>query len=231
MYLTTQVQDRNDYINAVRCDSFTKQNAFILTQVPLKDTIPDLWRLVNDHSVSSIVLLNRLDTEEPYWSSEPQEYGPLSINLVAESKPSEGITIRDFELRHQDGYSEVYCRTVRQYHLNIWNDDETEFINNPTALKSLYTLISCSTDEQSKEDTVVIQCLDGVVRSSMFVLFYNVLEMLESAQPVDIPFALKLLRSARPQAVNTFNQYFTLYNWIIGSQTKAGNTSLNIHTE
>ena len=214
LYLTTQLEQHNDYINAVRCDSFCKKDAFIMTQVPLEHTIPDLWRLVYDHSVSTIVLLNELNSEEPYWSRE-QQYGPISIQLIKETRASEGITVRDFELKYEDNPSDSY--TIRQYHLNIWKD-ETELFNNVEVLKSLRDLVVRRINTNSNDDTVLIQCMDGVVRSSLFVMFYNVIEMLESSQPVDVSFVLKQLRSTRPQALNSFLQYFTIHNWIMEVQ-------------
>ena len=56
-----------------------------MTQVPLANTRVDLWRLVADHSVDGIVLLNDLGLEPPYWPTilkEPITFGPLSIELM-----------------------------------------------------------------------------------------------------------------------------------------------------
>ena len=42
-----------------------KQNrSFIITQMPLPDTVTDFWRLVHDQSVSTIVMLNDMKTAE-----------------------------------------------------------------------------------------------------------------------------------------------------------------------
>ena len=182
-----------------------------MTQVPLEHTVPDLWILVYDHSVSTIVLLNELNSEEPYWSREKQQYGPISIQLIKESCASEGITLRDFELKHEDNPSDIF--KIRQYHLNIWQD-ETELFNNVEVLKSLRNLVVRRINANSKDDTVLIQCMDGVVRSSLFIMFYNVIEMSESFQPIDINFALKQLRSTRSQALDNFKDYVTIHNWI-----------------
>lgn len=84
-YLTSFVNGRNDYINAVcvpvgqnisiyyyyltvSCfnffmhiivlQSFVDLGALIITQMPLPDTEVDLWRLCVDHDIQAIVILN-----------------------------------------------------------------------------------------------------------------------------------------------------------------------------
>ena len=84
LYLSTTNQ-RNDYINAVQADSFKMKNTFILTQVPLDHTIIDFWRLINDHCVSTIVLLNHLDEQHQYWPAnmnESLQFGSINVMLV-----------------------------------------------------------------------------------------------------------------------------------------------------
>ena len=41
--------------------SYTKRDGFIITQMPLPNTATDFWRLVHDHNVSCIVMLNEVD--------------------------------------------------------------------------------------------------------------------------------------------------------------------------
>lgn len=41
--------------------SYNLQRAFILTQMPLSNTIIEFWRLVQDYETSCIVMLNGID--------------------------------------------------------------------------------------------------------------------------------------------------------------------------
>lgn len=44
--------------------SYTSRDGFILTQMPLPNTVIDFWRLVYDHNISAIVMLNDLDPND-----------------------------------------------------------------------------------------------------------------------------------------------------------------------
>ncbi|XP_064617213.1 receptor-type tyrosine-protein phosphatase kappa-like [Liolophura sinensis] len=61
-YLSTPVSDCNDYINAVYLPGYKQKRGFILTQTPLPNTVVDFWRLVYDHKVSTIIMLDRVKT-------------------------------------------------------------------------------------------------------------------------------------------------------------------------
>ncbi|WAR24842.1 PTPRK-like protein [Mya arenaria] len=47
-----------DYINAVFLPGYKKKGAFIVTQTPLEATKTDFWRLVVEHDVRTIVMMN-----------------------------------------------------------------------------------------------------------------------------------------------------------------------------
>ncbi len=40
---------------------FKKRNQFILTQMPMPHTVIDFWRMVFEHNVCSVVMLNPMD--------------------------------------------------------------------------------------------------------------------------------------------------------------------------
>lgn len=41
--------------------SYTRRDGFVLTQMPLPNTVIDFWRLIHDHNVAAIVMLNEVD--------------------------------------------------------------------------------------------------------------------------------------------------------------------------
>ncbi|XP_071839785.1 receptor-type tyrosine-protein phosphatase kappa-like, partial [Apostichopus japonicus] len=82
-FLMTDVgEDCNDYINASFLNGYKKKDFFVATQMPLKNTILDFWRLIWDYECSVIIMLNELDDkDEQYWSdSSPVTFtiAPLS---------------------------------------------------------------------------------------------------------------------------------------------------------
>ena len=172
IYLTTQVKDQTANIDTIRCDSFKKKNAFILAQVPLTDTVENLWSLVADHGVHGIVLLNSLDEEQPYWPKELNEKmtcGPLDIQLIKETSDAyDGMVIRDFLL--QNIQSSSINRIVRQWQLTDWKDSQDMF-DNVSVLNVLADLVSRYQTQLSEEQTIVVQCMDGVRRCGMYVVY------------------------------------------------------------
>ena len=216
--LTTQAKRQTDYINAVRCDSFKMKNAFILTQVPLTDTVVDLWRLVADHGVYGIVLLNSLDEEQSYWPKELNEkmtFGPLNIQLIKETSDAyDGIVIRDFQLKNSKKSSSNH--TVRQWQLTDWKDSQDMF-DNVSVLNVLADLVSRYQTQLSEEQTIIVQCMDGVRRCGMYVVFSNSLEMLQCTQHLDVGFAVKQVKLAQPQAFTNFKDMVSVYNWLLFS--------------
>ena len=218
LHLKTRVQGRTDYINAVRCDSYEKKNAFILTQVPLTDTVDDLWRLVADHDVHGIVLLNSMDKEQPYWPKELNEkmtLGHINIKLIKETSSAyDGIVIRDFLLKRTRGPSSN--RTIRQWQLTDWKDSQDGY-GNVSVLKVLTDLMSRYQTNISEEQTIIVQCMDGVRRCGMYLAYSNLLDMLQCTGQLDVGFVVKQIKLVRPQALVDVVDMYAIYNWLASS--------------
>ena len=59
----------SDYINANFIDGYMTRRAFIATQAPIPDTIPDFWRMIWEQESSTIVMLSK-ETESGKVSAE-----------------------------------------------------------------------------------------------------------------------------------------------------------------
>lgn len=55
----------SDYINAVPVDGFRFKEQFIVTQMPLPNTVQDFWRMINEKSVKVIINLNDIPENDP----------------------------------------------------------------------------------------------------------------------------------------------------------------------
>ena len=218
LYLTTPVPEHNDYINAVRCNSFKRKNAFILTQVPLTNTRADMWRLVADHSVDGIVLLDSLEDDQVYWPGKPKEkitFGALSIEFLKETVDAyEGIVIRDFRFENKKRQRDN--RNVRQWQFTAWKDTNKDF-DNVSQLNILIDLVNRYLNQREEDRSVVIQCWDGTQKCGMYVAYSNSLEMLQSTRSFDVAFAVKQVRHVRPQAFEEFKDLLAVYTWLLDS--------------
>ncbi|CAF0861002.1 unnamed protein product, partial [Didymodactylos carnosus] len=65
-YLMTQIDKCTDYINAVYVNAYRQAPVYIVTQYPLPTTVVDFWRLIYDHNINIIMLLEMIprDTNE-----------------------------------------------------------------------------------------------------------------------------------------------------------------------
>ena len=200
----------DDIPYVIRADSFKKKDAFIISPVPQSDNIPNVWKTMNDHGIKAIVLLNKLDGPiRYYWPTKENEtfdFGTISVKLLMEAiSEHEGITLRIFQLVDNEKSTKI---KINQYHLTSWEDDK-DIIDDIDIMRSLTKLINRS------DETVLIQCLTGTKRSGMFLTFHNALEMLQTAQPVDIICTIKRLKLSNPGIISTYMQYITVYIWFL----------------
>ncbi|XP_071143228.1 receptor-type tyrosine-protein phosphatase kappa-like isoform X4 [Mytilus edulis] len=209
-YLTTQVEDHNDYINAVFLNGYARKDAFIITQMPLPNTIVDFWRLIIDHNSYCIVMLNEIDktdkTCEPYWTLETcgESYGPFIVETTAEIKSDPSVTVRDFTITNTLNPQEV-PRVVRQFHFHRWPEG-ANVPNSKAALLELLDMVE-NWQKQSGNKPVTVHCMNGVLRSGLFVAANYVLERIKADKEVDVFQAVKQMRLNRPQLIDTLEQF------------------------
>ncbi|XP_046560348.1 receptor-type tyrosine-protein phosphatase kappa-like [Haliotis rubra] len=106
-FLYTPVDNCTDYINAVFLPGCTQKDRFIVTQMPLPNTVADFWRMLYDYTSDTIIMLNEFDRNDKscalYWPEEygyTEEYGPLNVELLSSSEADPDVTIRIFKLSH-----------------------------------------------------------------------------------------------------------------------------------
>ncbi|KAH7970942.1 hypothetical protein HPB49_016933 [Dermacentor silvarum] len=61
----TMDHSKTDYINAVYVDGFRKPNAFLVTQMPLCETMDDFWEMVASSGSKTVVTLGPLPDQNP----------------------------------------------------------------------------------------------------------------------------------------------------------------------
>ena len=60
----TKMTGHLEYFLTLLIKAYNKEENYILTQSPLKETAVDLWRLVDDYNSSTIVMLNQIPTDQ-----------------------------------------------------------------------------------------------------------------------------------------------------------------------
>ena len=80
-----------DYINAVYVDGYKMKHSFIATQAPLPDTVKDLWTIVLENHVTTIVILYSVDEEgleyPQFWpDGDDAKFDHYTVKLKSQTK-------------------------------------------------------------------------------------------------------------------------------------------------
>ncbi|ELT91787.1 hypothetical protein CAPTEDRAFT_124654, partial [Capitella teleta] len=216
--LDPRVSEHNDYINAVSVDGYRSLNAFLLTQMPLPETVSNFLHMIySSDGIQSnvIVMLNALDEEDPscasYWPNDvdsPVEHDGLRVNLVQENADQHpNILIRDLTISTAGDPKPL---KVRQFQLiNCWSEDRS-FPDDVEVLLTLMELV-IRWQQQSGVAPVTVHCMNGVERSALFAIASYLMDMLKAEQVVDVYLASRFITSKCPLALPLLEQYQFLF--------------------
>ncbi|KAL8560994.1 hypothetical protein ACOMHN_050074 [Nucella lapillus] len=208
VYITAYSEGRNQYINAVYMPTFLSSRGSIVTQLPLADTVIDLWRLVDSWDISTIVSIGPLDTPQGscrYWpqsAGETMTCGNYKITWKSMTSPGKALRNYTVEMKKQDT-----SRDLRVLHYEAWTGEVAD--NVPDLLNLLDTLHTAH--KQSTDDPIIIQCIDGVARSGALCALWDVISRVTCDDDVDVYFAVRHVHTVRPEAISSLVQYRFLY--------------------
>ncbi|KAK2156855.1 hypothetical protein NP493_1931g00000 [Ridgeia piscesae] len=160
--LSTKSPGRSDYINAVFIDSFGKPDGYLLTQMPLPDTVVDFWRLVFDYKCATIILLEEVDAEgdTPYWPGvdQQQTYGSMTVTLLQERDSNvTGVTERTLSVHVTAKPKRVH--KVKQYQLMSGWPKTDRLPSSTSTLLSLIELVKQPMSEDDHTGPDILQCM------------------------------------------------------------------------
>uniref|UniRef100_A0A673I3U2 protein-tyrosine-phosphatase n=1 Tax=Sinocyclocheilus rhinocerous TaxID=307959 RepID=A0A673I3U2_9TELE len=211
-FLVTTEGESNNYINAALMDSFHRPAAFIVTPHPLPGTTSDFWRLVFDYGCTSVVMLNQLNQSNSYWP-EPglQQYGPMQVEFLSMSADEDIIT-RLFRVKNVTRLQEGQL-VVCQFQFLRWS----AYRDVPDSKKAFLNLLASVQKWQREcgEGRTVVHCLNGGGRSGTYCASNILMEMIQYQNMVDVFYAVKTLRNAKPNMVETLEQYRFCYELVL----------------
>ncbi|XP_071163526.1 receptor-type tyrosine-protein phosphatase alpha-like isoform X8 [Mytilus edulis] len=210
--LSTFVEGHNEYINAVFLPGYKNKKAFIVTQLPLEQTKIDLWRLVYDHNIHTIVMLNQVKEDtEAYWPKDqetPIQIGAFKIELTAmESKPFFNCLHLTFKYKTWDE------RSLVMYQANFWDDNAVL----PDSKEDLFNLLFEVENKSNNGDDspILVHCLNGCDKSGLYCVLATVLERLRIEQDIDIQHIIKQTRNRRPEIILNYEQFRFIYDAVL----------------
>ncbi|XP_076448638.1 uncharacterized protein LOC143285265 [Babylonia areolata] len=209
-YLTEYANGRNQYINAVFKSTLTQKLGVLLTQLPLPDTVVDLWRLVASCHICTIVSLGSKDenkTVQNYAQYWPQKKGKAlstgdyTITLSDTTPLQCGITSYSMTVK-----SEGKPWSVKVLHYTGWSGEEPDSISDVIHLVRIVRRAA----DSNPAAPVLVQCLDGATRSGLFCALYDLISRMMDDEEIDIFSPVRSVHQIRPNAV-TEAQYCYCY--------------------
>ncbi|XP_065834055.1 receptor-type tyrosine-protein phosphatase S-like isoform X2 [Oscarella lobularis] len=200
-----------DYINASYINGYRRQNAFIVTQGPLENTVDDFWQMVWEQDTTTIVNLTQLieDGKEmcyQYWPKTKAHYGSYKVEIDSQSS-SDSYVMR--KLNVSKG-SEM--KTVCQFHFTAWSDEEC-----PTSATHLLRMMAQieKWQQTTGNNVITVHCNNGIGRSGVFCAIASVIEEMKMENVIDVFYKVKSLRIKRPGVVQSVDQYKFCYKAIL----------------
>ncbi|CAG2187877.1 Tyrosine-protein phosphatase non-receptor type 5,Receptor-type tyrosine-protein phosphatase eta [Mytilus edulis] len=202
-YLMSYGRSSNDYINAVKIQSFREGRNIFVTQYPLQNTIGDLWSLVYDNDCRTIVILDELSEDViPSSTSHRFSNDNFIISRISSNALQDKVTI---SLRHKNKKEE---RPITVFVYNDWED--TNMIPNSTKTMIDFTEEISRTTREDNESKIVI-CRDGCTRCGIYVTLDLVLEKMEIDEEIDILQVARRIQTRRPQFLSNIEQFEFCY--------------------
>lgn len=215
--VTPDPSDReSNYINAVYVDSYSKRNAFLVTQMPLPSTVLDIWRLAYDHNCTSIVMMNDQSEHDQtcsvYWPETGiAGFGPFTVETIHKEDEVD-VFSRVFRLQNTSKPEEK-PRHVRHFQLTNWPAAQPVPYSRNAVLRVIQLVMKWQEEctRSGERGRTLVHCVAGAGRSGTFVACYNMCEQMRNEYAVDVFNVVQRLRNVRPQLVETLEQYRFCY--------------------
>ncbi|KAM4687165.1 receptor-type tyrosine-protein phosphatase alpha-like, partial [Rhinophrynus dorsalis] len=199
------------YINAVFVNSNSLDDVFLLTQLPMNETLEDFWSLVWDYKCTSIVLMHRSqDLREicpQFWPEKGEiRYGCFSVKKVSKSKAI-GYTGTTLSMWKNEAHKSSL--EVKLWKLDSWPKDRP-VPENPSAFISLIGEAE-RCQQQETGSHILVTCSDGAARSGLFCAGSIVCDQIRSDGYLDVSQAVRDLKRRRVQLIPNAVQYSFCY--------------------
>ncbi|XP_052803504.1 uncharacterized protein LOC128233726 isoform X3 [Mya arenaria] len=192
------ISSGNDFINAVYIPTYRESEKYIVTQFPLQNTTVDFVRLLWDHNIRDVVLLDQDDEKRHcYWPGNKSVlcFGPFVISPLSVDKANNCISRRiniSLAEKHQSKQTVVHQFTAWPGNVNLCERTTlTEFLQTVSMIAG----------------PVVVQCHDGYSRSGLFAALLCIVDRIKTDKEVAIAETVRLVKYRRQAAVADVEQY------------------------
>jgi len=209
------------YINANRAPSFLRDNAYIATQGPKRETISHFWKMCYNEEPSVIVMLTKLKEEkvnkcDRYWPVQVGQqirYDCMVVKLTEENV-FQNYTRRAFEvidldkLRRDHSTRGFKFKKIVQYQYTEWRDRQGSA--SVISLLDFRKKVRLEADLKP-ESPMVVHCSAGIGRTGCFIILDSCLQQIQVCWRINVMDMLTYIRVFRTQFIQTHQQYQFVY--------------------
>ncbi|KAF6037095.1 hypothetical protein EB796_004591 [Bugula neritina] len=212
-------RDNQTYINAIRVNGYHKVDQFYATQIPLEQTIKDLWQLVHERSCKVIVQLGDSPDSTEYYPTTVgtgYSYGSGVHTVTAKSYTERG-PLQLFQLEHALEkrnllkepriYSETSEITLIKLPQNLCYKTNIQPMHMISVVEQLVRLT-----EKMGDINVLVVSSDGAGLCGAFICAFNCLESIRLTQEVEVYNQVLMAKYRRRQFISTFEEYSHIYH-------------------
>ncbi|RVE71181.1 hypothetical protein OJAV_G00072430 [Oryzias javanicus] len=209
-------ESTSDYINASFIRGVTGDCRYVACQGPLSPTLVDFWRMIWQLDIKVIVMACR-EIEmgkrkcECYWASgqRPAAFGPFTISSQGETHMNADVVVRALTVTFQQE-----TRSVVQYQFLSWPDHDVP--HETDGVLDLLRKVRGSRGAHSSP--LLVHCSAGCGRTGVICALDYINDLLVSKKITPDFSIMKVvleLRTQRPSAVQTKDQYQFIYTAVI----------------
>nr|XP_054765360.1 receptor-type tyrosine-protein phosphatase S-like [Lytechinus pictus] len=197
--------------------SYVKGNRyrFITTQMPMPNTVADIWDVVFYNQPSVIIMLNDVDRRDlscaQYWLDDGvATFGSFSVTTLSVSEKG-GLIERQMEVTRNKSKT---CHLVKQYQFLDWPTEAGQQENRALQLINLMAKVEDAFKRTPEGFPVLVHCINGVGRTGVFCSTLECIAQVNEEGAVDVFKVVKMLRNKRMHFVQTKEEYLFVYELI-----------------
>ncbi|XP_056008312.1 receptor-type tyrosine-protein phosphatase epsilon-like [Ostrea edulis] len=207
--LTSRVEGRSNYYNAVFLSTFMDRDMLIAAQYPLPGNSIDLFRLLLDHESDIVVFVNRLvdiPSSSEWINKKKTAIPPYEIS-VDETTKSHNISQHEIRIYHVE---QEFWHKVHIYEMMSW-EMNASLPSDVNSISEVIRNIRVEVASRNSRRPITILSKDGVTGCGVFCAVYNALQQLHGDDEVDMPTIVRQLQIRRPEMISTVEEYRICY--------------------
>nr|XP_022308196.1 receptor-type tyrosine-protein phosphatase C-like [Crassostrea virginica] len=205
--LTSHVEGRDSYYDAVILSSFTDRDYLIAGEYPLPGSSIDLCRLLVDYESAIVVFVNGLSeiqSSNEWFSDKKKTLPPYEIYREETTSVTKSIQKHRFGISH---LKEDWWHTVHIYEILSWSIKD-HLPSDLSIISDVIMNIQAGNQQKSHIKTpITFLSKDGVTGCGVFCAVYNAIQQLQQDEEVDMFTIVRQLLVRNQELITTLEEY------------------------